>query len=245
MNKIFVLKGRNKAIVFSLFVHLLIFFLISQTVVVPSLKKQIKPEAIKSFLYTPPKNDEEIIDLNEKINVEEDSIDELTSPTQPIEKSTQVIDEIEPKLPSTTKQETTEEPEKTKQVSPSAKPTKTFSAFSQLKNLKESLNNQFIEQKYSEFSRHKSASIMHGKPDLVPHSKKQFSDEEIKKKTSKQISSDILITKGDNGSCFIERDLSIVGMEGLKSREGFACGKSKFDKNFQEHMKKVREKLGK
>lgn len=237
------LKGRNKAIIFSLLVHLLIFFLISQTVVVPSLMNEIKPKAIKSFLYTPPKIDVVIEESNEKTNIEEELEKEVISPSQSVEQTKTEIAEIDPKLIPPTKQDTTKE--QAKPVPSITQPAKRFSAFSQLKTLNESLNDQYIEQEISEFSRHKSASIMHGKPDLVPHSKKQLSDEEIKKKNSKQISSDLLITKGDDGSCYIERDLSIVGMEGIKSRENFACGKSKFDKNFQEHMKKVREKLGK
>lgn len=241
------LKGRNQAILLSLFVHIFIFYLMSQTVIVPPIVNEIKPEAIKSFIYTPPKPEEKAVIKTIDKPVESNLDDHVKkhvdkksrSETKPlvVEESTKALNEIVPQ--ETTKITKVAQPKETGQTN------RSFSAYDQLKILQKNLNKQIIEQESMQYGRHKSASVLDGIPDLVPHSRKQLTVDEIKRKTSKQISSDIQITKGDDGRCSIERDLSVVGMAGVKSVEGFNCGKSKFDKSFDEHMKKVLTKLGK
>ncbi|MEW6989994.1 hypothetical protein AADZ91_04825 [Colwelliaceae bacterium 6441] len=239
------LKGRSKAIVYSLLTHAVIFWLISQTVTIPAKKNEIKPKAIQSFLYTPPAKE---------ITPTEDTSKEVTETIKAVEITQKDVSE-KPSSASNV-QDITQAPETA--LSPEAlkihkedeplttvKPKSKFSAYGQLKNLSERLNDDFFKQENIELNTPNTGSVMHGKPTLVPHSAKQLTSEEIKKTTSKQISSDMVITKGDDGSCSIERDLSVVGIEGVKSVEGFACGKSKFDKSFSDHMKKVRTKLGK
>ncbi|MDG1751308.1 MAG: hypothetical protein P8I03_06560 [Thalassotalea sp.] len=244
------LKGRYKAILFSLVVHACIFYLISQTVIVPPKINDIKPQAIKSFIYTPPKQEiktAEVPVINKAENTDNEANPPEASMPDAIKKQVIESADIEQLAPKSNEVEL-ESPDKIENTVPplqTVQPPRNFSAYGQLKNLQNNLNNKIIDQESYQFSRRKTASIMDGKPELVPHSTKQFTPEEIKKKTSKQISSDINITKGDDGKCSIERDLSVVGMEGVKSVEGFNCGKSKFDKSFQDHMKKVLKKLGK
>jgi hypothetical protein len=245
-----VLKGRYKAILLSLIVHSFIFYLISQTVIVPPIVNEIKPQAIKSFLYVPPKQESKTAIIPTENQAKDKSSEAVPSEVSRPE----AIKEVETKiaeteqLPPVLNEKISEGSDKTKLTTPPLQKTqspRSFSAFGQLNNLQKSLDRKIVEQESYQFSRQKSASIMDGAPDLVPHSTKKLTEEEIKIKTSKQISSDIRMTKGDDGRCTIERDLSVVGMEGVKSVEGFNCGKSKFDKSFQDHMKKVLKKLGK
>ena len=244
------LKGRYKAIFFSLVVHSAIFYLISQTVIVPPIAHKIKSQAIKSFLYVPPKQEvktvkEAVANQTETTKNIETVIKEPAAKT--IQEPVQEIADNEQRPISSNEKapENTTSNEKTISPAQTIQPPKNFSAYGQLKNLKQRLNNKIMSQESLQYGRRKTASILDGEPELVPHSTKQLTKEEIKKNTTKQISSDIKITKGDDGLCTIERDLSVVGMEGVKSVEGFNCGKSKFDKNFQDHMKKVLKKLGK
>lgn len=236
------LKGRYKAISFSIIIHAFIFYLISKTVVVPPIHNETKPQAIKSFIYTPPKQVAKTVEApNENHATTQTLENEITPDTAtPSVTVKQTVEEVE-----IMEQNLTSPSEETSPSEQVAQPPKNFSAYGQLNNLKKQLNDKIIANESIQFGRSKTASILDGTPELVPHSTKQLSDDEIKKQTSQQISSDIQITKGDDGRCSIERDLSVVGMEGVKSVEGFSCGKSKFDKNFQEHMKKVLTKLGK
>jgi len=126
-----------------------------------------------------------------------------------------------------------------------AKAASSFSAFEQLSKLQSRINQKAMEQGLEQYQQHRSISIMHGDPVPVQHSKKQFSNEEKKKNRTNRLSSDLAIEKGDDGLCFVERDLTNVGMEGVKSVAAFSCGSSKFDKSFRAHMKKIRKKLGK
>ncbi|MDO6444630.1 hypothetical protein Q4493_02460 [Colwellia sp. 1_MG-2023] len=241
------LKGYYQTILLSLAVHIVIFYLISLTTAVPSLTRDTTPQAIKSFLYVPPKQENTSAHEQVDSRTQEAPQTDIEPITIPQERPKSVIAETSSELEIV--EQPTKNPEKTttKNIDNPVvnQPPRNFSAFSQLNNLQKNLNNKIIEQESYRYSQKKSASILDGSPNLVPHSTKQLTTDEIKKKTSQQISSDIQITKGDDGRCTIERDLTAVGIEGVKSVEGFNCGKSKFDKNFQEHMKKVLKKLGK
>lgn len=244
------LKGYYKTILFSLLVHIAIFYLLSLTTTVPSISHKASPQAIKSFLYVPPQQES---------NIEQKKADSKTQATE--QKETEPSVTIQEEIPKNIIAEKSTEfeelpkkvPEKTtaksidnnSQSSQTGQLPRNFSAFGQLNKLQNKLKNKIIEQESYRYSQKKSASVLDGTPNLVPHSTKQLNDDEIKENNSQQISSDILITKGDDGRCTIERDLTAVGIEGVKSVEGFNCGKSKFDKSFQEHMKKVLKKLGK
>jgi hypothetical protein len=226
--------------------------MISQTVITPKVKNKPKPKAIKSYIYTPPKVEK----LSKPpILIEEvtESVAENTTTTESkikenkkkqVETPKESIEPVE-SIKTNEPIETTEKKEvPVKSVTPK-KAKRSFSAYGQLKNLQKDLDDKMFEQENNNYNQPNTGSIMHSKPTLVPHSNIQITAEEKVKKASKQISSDMTITKGDDGSCFIKRDLGSVGMEGITSVESFACGKSKFDKSFQDHMKKVRAKLGK
>jgi hypothetical protein len=247
-----VLKEYYKTILFSLAVHIAIFYLISLTTVVPSLSRKVTPQAIKSFLYVPPKQENTTAHQKTASQAQK-------TPQKNIEVTVNTPDETpknviaktptEPEIDEATKQIPEQTPtksiDKNSTINQAIQPPRNFSALGQLNNLQKALKDKMIKQESYRYSQKKTASILDGTPSLVPHSTKQLTADEIKKSTSKQMSSDLLITKGDDGRCTIERDLTAVGIEGVKSVEGFNCGKSKFDKNFQEHMKKVLKKLGK
>ena len=118
-------------------------------------------------------------------------------------------------------------------------------ALSQLKDLPKQLQQQSIDQELYQHFRHKSPSVMHGQPTAVPNSVMPLTQAQQKQQNTQRLSDDISITKSDNGSCFIEQDLTSVGIEGVKAISMFNCGESKFDKNFRQHMKAVSKKLGK
>jgi len=240
-----VLTGRLSAIALSILFHAVLLFAVSQTVVIHKQEKHAPIQPIKSFLYVPPKpkktEPEKTIELEEKTKPEE----------KPALQSTDIPKDAEPKPFPIAEEPSIEPPKQATKKKPLAtivvtdEKAKKFSAYKQLDNLKNKLNEQIFQEEQFEFNRPNTGSIMHGTPTLVPHSTKQITLEEKKKLNTQQISSDMAITKGDDGQCTIERDLSTVGIEGVKSVEGFACGPSKQEKAFKAHMKNVLKKLGK
>jgi hypothetical protein len=66
--------------------------------------------------------------------------------------------------------------------------------------------------------------------------------EEVHEKNTLKMSDNISITKHDNGTCIIERE-QFLGSPVEGSTSAFACGESKFDKSFREHMRKVQNKI--
>jgi hypothetical protein len=128
-------------------------------------------------------------------------------------------------------------------TSKSQKPVQaSFSAYKQLDSLRSSINEQIMAQEFTERQQFRSPSIMHGEQIPVPHSNIQLTPEQKKEIKTTKMSNDISITKYDNGICAIERE-QFLGSPVEGSSSAFACGESKFDKSFREHMKKVREKV--
>jgi hypothetical protein len=70
-------------------------------------------------------------------------------------------------------------------------------------------------------------------------------EEKEREKNTKNMGAGIAITKGDDGRCSVTQDMSAYGLSEGSSVQFFSCGESKFDKSFREHMKAVKEKLGK
>lgn len=118
----------------------------------------------------------------------------------------------------------------------------TFSSYNQLKNLRNSIKERIVAEEVAKLQQFRSPSVMHGAQIPVPHSNKQFTAEQIREKNTTKMSDSISITKNDNGTCIIERE-QFLGSPVEASRSFFSCGESKFDKSFQEHMKKVQEKI--
>ncbi len=244
------LKGRYTAVVLSIVIHLVILIIISHTVVLPPTTPPPKKPAIKSYIYHPPIK--EIEPQTKPAQVDKKEISEPVKAKKDTKTSEQnkeniIVEAIDVPIAKTAPSE--EAP--VKKANQAAKestdksPVTSFSALSQLRNLNKKLDEKMFEQAMSDYQQPNTGSIMHGTPIAVPHSKKQLSVEEKHKQATRVVSSDMSVRKGDDGRCFIQRDLSVVGMEGVTANESFACGKSKFDSSFQKHMKKVREKLGK
>ncbi|WP_206485001.1 hypothetical protein [Thalassotalea sp. G2M2-11] len=236
---------------YAILLHAMLLWIISQTLVIP-IPQQLKPKAITSYLYQAPAKQPPPVEsqstTDEPINTENTASIEHTE----MNESVTVSDELTAKkeknqqAPSKSQQNADKalNPAITQQKSETQKYHR-FSPSQQLQALSQSLDNQNISEQVFEYSRKKSPSIMHGTPKLVPHSKKQPSTDEKISQATQQLTSGMKIIKGDNGSCVIERDLSSVGMEGITVLEGFSCGQTKFEKNFNAHMKKVLKKLGK
>lgn len=250
---IVVIKGSIKSLYLAIFVHIVILVLISFAVKTPKPKEQ-KAKAINSYLYTPKRSTKHI---NSQTNTAAQTVNNTVQENVNTTKSNNskppvtTTSEVKKPLPISEKpNETKHNKTVKKQTSKKFKPlrkanTKTLSPLQQLGKLKTSLNEKFIEQEMLTQFRRRSASVLDGEPIAVPHSTKQITEEEKRKQATINMSSGLTITKGDDGSCTVIRDLSEVGMEGLTSVEGFSCGQSKFDKNFKSHMKNVLKKLGK
>lgn len=252
------LNRRYTAVILSLVVHgILLLLLLTMTTRLP-LPETTKKPAIKSYLYTP----------KPEIRVSEAT----AKPPEPITEIEQQKEQVEKSSPPTSKKEAIpteevpvinktppdlidkEQQNKTIAVKPAAtikkpnranKPPKKFSARNQLQKLTNSINSQMIQEEIYQYQQHKSASVMHGKQQPVPHSKKSIDDAQKRADSTTEYSSSMSITKNDDGSCSVTQDLSNVGMEGISATQHFSCGESKEKKYFREHMKKVLKKLGK
>ncbi len=206
--------------------------------IAPIEKKEVN--AIKSYLYRAPKPASLKVEHQQEKVAETKSIDK-----KPLSKI------IEP-----TKNEVTKKPvevvkaEKTKQVqtitnkNKSAKNTTTkpvFSSRAQLQKLRNSINSQIMQKEFDQRTIKRSASIMHAPQIPVPHAVVPLTAEKKKQKTTSNFGGGT-ITKNDDGGCTIVRE-QFIGSPVEASVSGFACGESKFDKSFRQHMKKVQKKL--
>ena len=233
-------KGTFSAILISLIFHIAIFALLYNHKMTPPTSNQTEKLAIKSYLYVKPKEAKKPLSIpvtpNKPVEiVEEKSVLEQEQENMP--KQSEVPPEQGPQIEKPLDAQTTAH-----QKGPKSR---SFSSYKSLQSLRKSLDEKVKNQAYSNYSRQKSASILDGQPELIPHSVIKPDAEEIKEQNTIQLSSDIAIRKKDDGTCIIEQDLSNVGIEGHKAVSMFECGESKFDKGFREHMKKVAKKLGK
>jgi len=249
-----VLKKHSLAISISVFVHLLLafslFFIAEQQ---QPKQVEITNKAIKSYLYKMPnklvivepktvKQEPEEVKEPEKIKIEKKT-EELKqeSANQTVSKKENNLKVSESsKVSSLTKS-------KSKSKSKSKTTTKkavqaNFSSYKQLDSLRNSINKRIIEQGASDFQQFRSPSVMHGDQIPVPHSNVQLTPEQEREKKITRMSDDISITKYDNGLCTVERK-QFLGSPIEGSTSAFACGESKFDKSFREHMQKVQDKI--
>jgi hypothetical protein len=113
-----------------------------------------------------------------------------------------------------------------------------FSSYDRLTRLKNKIQKQQQEQAFNEATKQRSVSIMDAKPLLVPRTMVPLTrEQQYQKNTStSHVGS---ITKHDNGTCTIHRE-QILGSPVEATTSSFACGESKFDKHFKEHMQKVK-----
>jgi hypothetical protein len=261
-SKVSFLKKHFFTIVISIFVHLLLISLLLLTT-----KKQISQPvkitnvAIKSYLYKMPTKTVAVNPVTvTTILTEAKIIKVVEAPKKPEEKVSKkiipknvaenIVKEVQKnksfesysqmnkpdEKPSIIKRESLSTVQSAKESAPA-----TFNSFQQLNNLRNSINNKIIEQEVLNLQKFKSPSIMHGNPDFVPHSYKKLAPEQVRENNTTNVSNDISIIKNGNGTCTIERK-QFFGSPVEGSTSVFACGESKFDKNFREHMKRVRDK---
>ncbi len=224
------LKRPYFAISISIFVHLLLALLLFFMAEKQQIKDvKIVKQTIDSYLYKIPAKS--IIKEKEKVKTE--------AQQNPIEQSKAAppvtpISSLPIKPAESVKAKLKTETKKTVRA--------TFSAFQQLNSLRNSINEKIMADELSKRQQFRSPSVMHGEQVRVPHSNEQLTAEQEREKNTTRMSDDISITKYDNGICTIERKQMLVSpIEGSSS--AFACGESKFDRSFREHMKKVQQKL--
>jgi len=261
--KFVVLNGSSKAITLSVVVHLLIVYLLSSTITVSPHIAQPVHQPIDSYLYVPPTQEqlEPIVEPEEEQQAEPlpeaepepepEQIPEPETEPEPEQKPEPKQEELDvPVVETEIKNSDTEQQEVNVSVDnqPSTSVNKKFSAatsLDQLRALNDQLEDEMFEQVYIERTKPNSGSIMHGQATSVPHSVKQQSEDEKRAQATQQMGGGFAVTKGENGSCTITRDLSHVGMEGLTSVESFSCGQTEIQKAFNQHMKKWKKKYGK
>jgi hypothetical protein len=252
-----VLKGPYTAITVSVLVHLLLLIaLVYSSNKPPTVIKEekVKSTAIKSFLYTAPKK------------IAAKKVELKKTPPQKIIKNKpatspqpqKIVKEIPVK--PVTKTATTPAVKPATRIKPSqvtnavksetvttknkvsGKSRGGFSSYDRLSRLRNKLNNQQRDNAFAELTQRRSASIMDGEPFPVPKTTVPLTlEQQYEKNTSKSHVGSI--TKNDNGTCTIHRE-QILGSPVEATTSSFACGESKFDKSFREHMQKVQVKLG-
>jgi len=222
-------------------------------------KEKVKATSIKSFLYTAPKKiaakKVELTKTPPKKIIEKKIVKSPQS--QSIAKTIPVKPVAKPKPTPTVKATPTVKPAtkvKSSQVTNAVKSetvtTKNkvsgesrggFSSYDRLSRLRNKLNNQQRDQAFEELTQQRSVSIMDGEPFPVPKTTVPLTlEQQYEKNTSKSHVGSI--TKNDNGTCTIHRE-QILGSPVEATTSSFACGESKFDKSFREHMQKVQAKL--
>jgi len=259
-----VLKGSYTTIIISVLLHLLLLITLTYGST-PATKviKQDKPKvtSIKSFLYSAPKKAAPKKVPDKQAPIKKTPVKKIIAETKPLQKSEtkktapqkKVINKIITKtLPKTiTNPITTSPPAQVTNAVKSDTVTNTnkvpstsrgtFSSYDRLSRLRKQLNNQQRDQAFAELTQKRSASSMDAAPFPVPKTLVPLTEEQkYKLNTSKSHVGSI--TKNDNGTCTIHRE-QILGSPVQATTSYFACGESKFDKSFREHMQKVQAKL--
>ncbi len=256
-NEYSVLKGSYTAIFASVIVHvLLLIALILASDKKTKLPKQDKAKAhtIKSFLYKAPKKVTPKLVTPKKATTDK-VVAEVKPSTKPIEKQQAVSTPvIVHKKPSKQPDKASSKKQQTQITNAVKSDTNTttnkvpgtsrgnFSSYDSLSRLRKKLDSQQRDNAFAELTQKRSASAMDGEQFPVPKTIVPLTTEqEYKKNTStSHVGS---ITKNDDGTCTIYR-AQVLGSPVEATTSRFACGESKFDKNFREHMQKVKAKLG-
>ncbi len=241
------LNGVTKALLVSLLLHAILFLLLSaqfcKTQTSIPKPKANKPQTIKSFLYTPirQKVTNTIEQSSEKYVSTPKSQPIVQAPKKKVSKSLSIKKTDKPKIQTI---------EKTKHVK------NKYSLKDEPKNiiteqkLKEQLNNLRKNQlntpydSVNERTHSTVRSIFNPTPKLVPKSTTKTPEkiEAEKQLRTTNYGAGISIEKRKSGNCAIKQDLSSVGIEGVTSTQYFSCGKSEFDQNFSDHIKKAMKK---
>ncbi len=258
------LKGPYTAIVISVILHLLVLIALTYSAIKkPKIIKEDKPKvtSIKSFLYSAPKKTANKKSIIKEIIAKESPFEKQSppkleptqaTPRKPVhsEPSSAAPTINSPKkvskkpitktLPTQVTNAVKSETVTTKNKVAGAKPG-IFSSYDRLSRLRQKLENQQREQAFTELTQKRSASMMDAEPFPVPKTIVPLTVEQ-KYKLNTSTSHTGSITKNDNGTCTLQR-AQIYGSPVEATTASFACGESKFDKSFREHMQKVQAKL--
>ncbi len=235
--KMHALKKHYLIILVSILVHLLLALLLFVIAEKPQIKEiKVAKKAINSYLYKMPAKPivKQILPKKAELKKEENQqaseqiklLSAVTPAPSLAIKAVKAVKAVKVNPETATK--------KTVQA--------TFSAYQQLNSLRSAINEKMMVDELSELQQFRSPSVMHGEQASVPHSAIPLTPEQEREKKTTRMSDDISITKYDNGICTIERK-QMLGSPIEGSSSAFACGESKFDKSFREHIKKVQEKL--
>lgn len=232
--------------------HALVISVLVKSAKTPNLTipKKRESQVIKSFLYVKP------VPLKvEKLQLKQ----ELKQPKEKVTKETttevpQIKEQVQKdikKIDSAIQEKQKLEPNRDKVVATSQSvkkeekiQKKKVTSSMSLSKLKDKINQQIINQQILNNPRPYTGSIMDGTPVSVPHSTVENKEMKAISSTATQVGNGFSITKGDNGTCTLTEDLSVIGLQG-KTKSTFDCGQSKDEKSFKDHMKKVLKKLGK
>lgn len=232
------LNGTYTSIWASVLLHLLLLFaLIYSAIKQPKAIPLDKPKsiALKSFLYVKPKK---ITPQKKLIQTIESKKNDTKAVTKAPNK--QLNKPLPKKITKPKNSDITKKQTSITQMPPT-KNQSNLSSFGLLSNLRKNLQNKNSEQAFSELTQKRSASIMDGNP--FPVSKKIIPLTIVQQQALNTTRSHVgTITKNDNGTCTIHRE-QVLGSPVEASTASFACGEGKFDKNFRQHMEKVRAKF--
>ncbi len=254
------LKGSYTAIFVSIFVHVILllalFFGAEKT---ERTAKANKPEVqvIKSFLYKAPKKAPP-----KKVTAKKVTNDQVVTEIKPSTET--IVKKLAPAAVAPTPVIANEKPSNTPKPSSKETPSQVtnavksdfntttnkvpgtsrgnFSSYDRLSRLRQKLDNQQRDKAFADLTQQRSVSAMDGEQFPVPESIIPLTREQkyIQNTSKSHVGT---ITKNDNGTCTIYRE-QILGSPVEATTSTFACGESKFDKSFREHMQKVQAKLG-
>ena len=253
-------KETYSAVIFSLVIHGLILFvlLITQSTEQKAIKPAKQNTAIKSFIYYAPnlamveQSTIEATPLTTIIKAPASKKKEQTKhqakvEVKPENKPRVILPPLDQNAIDVSKViKSPKNSIKTSQPKPLPIPTdRKLDSFTQLQRLRSKLNQRAAAKIDSPYQRYQAPSIFNSDIKSVPHSVPLKDEEQEREKNTKNIGAGIAITKGDDGRCSVTQDMSAYGLSEGSSTQYFSCGETKFNSSFREHMKKVKNKLGK
>ena len=245
-------NGTYKAISYSLLIHLLIVFILlftqaSDKVV---LKNKNKKPSIKSFLYHAPIVVKTIEKEQTKPSIKKPPIKTNIAKKvlEPVKKQKKAKPVAVNENKAISEQKTATPPSsfnRKKAPPPPETPKPKLDSYTQLQRLRSRLNSSSALPTDNPYQPNQSPSVFNTNAKAVPHSVPLKNEEKEREKNTQNMGAGIAITKSEDGTCSVSQDMSVYGLSEGSSTQYFNCGESKFDKNFREHMKKVKTKLGK
>lgn len=205
------------------------------------IKNKVKKEPIKSYLYSRPKTS---LSNTFKRSYNDPLPFENTPRTETIKSIKKATVKKVNKHKNSKLQSSTKKSLKKTQDDAQLKPKKLITKQSlqaQINNINKNLTYEYKQTD----QRTTIKSIFNPTPVLVPRSTTSLPEQTEQKRKQKitSYSSDISISKDEEGNCSLTQDLTSVGIEGVSATQHFKCGgKTKFEKAFSQHMKTSMER---